>query len=115
MALVVALLALAATLVVAIAALSWPAEALAAAAAAVSLVGVGALSVARARHAIGDLAPTIGFLAALLLLADGCRREGLFSALGSIMAHGSSDSLGSGPFFGRPRWLAQTTRAPWQK
>jgi arsenical pump membrane protein len=92
LALVVALLALAATLVVAIAALSWPAEALAAAAAAVSLVAVGALSVARARHAIGDLAPTIGFLAALLLLADGCRREGLFSALGSIMAHGSRDS-----------------------
>jgi arsenical pump membrane protein len=92
LALALALVALGVTLAVAIAALSWPAEALAAVVAAVSLVAVGALSVARARHAIGDLAPTIGFLAALLLLADGCRREGLFSALGSIMARGSRDN-----------------------
>jgi hypothetical protein len=28
------------------------------------------------------------------------------------IAHGSRERRGSGPFFGRPRWLAQTTRAP---
>ena len=29
-------------------------------------------------------APTVGFLAALLVLADGCRREGLFDAMGGV-------------------------------
>lgn len=70
----------------------WPADAVSAALIAVALVAVGAVSLARARHAIGDLAPTIGFLAAMLLLADGCRREGLFHALGSVMAAGSRGS-----------------------
>jgi arsenical pump membrane protein len=88
-ALALALLGLGVTLGLAIAQPPWPAEALSAAVAAIALVAVGALSVTRARHAIADLAPTIGFLAALLLLADGCRHEGLFEALGSIMARGS--------------------------
>jgi arsenical pump membrane protein len=92
LALGLALVSLGVTLAAAIAQPAWPAEALAALVAAVSLVAIGALSVARARHAVGDLAPTIGFLAALLLLGDGCRREGLFDALGSIMAQGSRDS-----------------------
>ncbi len=39
-----------------------------------------------------DLGPTVGFLAALLLTADGCRREGLFEAAGAAMAR---DSRGS--------------------
>ncbi len=38
---------------------------------------------------MSDLGPTVGFLAALLLLADGCRRAGLFEALGASMAAGS--------------------------
>jgi arsenical pump membrane protein len=88
-ALALALLGLGVTLGLAIGQLPWPAEALSAVVAAIALVAVGALSVTRARHAIADLAPTIGFLAALLLLADGCRREGLFEALGAIMARGS--------------------------
>ena len=92
LALALALVALGATLVVAIAQPRWPAEALTASAAAIALIVVGALSLARAGHAIADLAPTIGFLAALLLLASGCQREGLFGALGSIMAR---DSRGS--------------------
>jgi arsenical pump membrane protein len=92
LALALALVGLGATLAVAIAQPPWHAETLAAFVAAAALVAVGALSVARARHAIGDLAPTIGFLGALLLLADGCRREGLFSALGFIMARGSQGS-----------------------
>jgi arsenical pump membrane protein len=55
----------------------WLSEAVVAVVAAASLVAVGAVSVDRARQAVDDLAPTIGFLAALLLLADGCRRRTL--------------------------------------
>jgi len=50
------------------------------------------VSIDRTRQALGDLAPTIGFLAALLLIGDGCRREGLFDALGTLMARRSKDS-----------------------
>jgi arsenical pump membrane protein len=57
---------------------------------------IGAISLAGAREAVGDLAPTIAFLAALLVLSDGCRRAGLFEAAGGIMAVGSR---------GRPRRL----------
>jgi arsenical pump membrane protein len=63
---------------------------------AVILVALGVTSVAGARHALASFAPTIGFLAALLVLGDGCRRSGLFEALGSSMAIGSR---------GRPRRL----------
>jgi hypothetical protein len=45
----------------------WPIEAGAAAGCALALVAVGALSLADARDAIGDLGPTVGFLAALLV------------------------------------------------
>ena len=44
--------------------------------AAAGLVAVGAVTVDRARQAFGHLAPTIGFLAALLLLADGAGAKG---------------------------------------
>ena len=67
-------------------------EALAAAGGAALLVAVGALSVSDARDAIGDLGPTVGFLAALLVLAEGCRREGLFEAMGGLMAAGARGS-----------------------
>jgi hypothetical protein len=40
----------------------------------------------RARQAVDYLAPTVGLLAALLALADGCRREGLFEAHGARLA-----------------------------
>jgi arsenical pump membrane protein len=85
-ALVLALLALAGTLAAAVVRSRWPIEAIAAAACAAALVAVGALSFADARDAIGDLGPTVGFLAALLVLAEGCRREGLFDAMGGLMA-----------------------------
>ena len=52
----------------------------------------GPLSVSDARDAIGDLGPTVGFLAALLVLAEGCRREGLFDAMGGLMAAGARGS-----------------------
>jgi arsenical pump membrane protein len=92
LALVLALLALAGTLAAAVVHSRWPIEAIAAVGCAVVLVAVGAVSVSDARHAISDLGPTVGFLAALLVLAEGCRREGLFEAMGGIMAAGAHGS-----------------------
>jgi arsenical pump membrane protein len=92
LALVLALLVLAGTLAAAVVHSRWPVEAIAAAGGAVALVAVGALSAADARHAIADLGPTVGFLAALLVLAEGCRREGLFDAMGGLMAAGAQGS-----------------------
>jgi arsenical pump membrane protein len=92
LALALSLTGLAATLAAAIARPRWLPEAAVAVVAAAGLVAVGAVTVDRARQALGHLAPTIGFLAALLLLADGCRREGMFEALGDLMARGSRDS-----------------------
>jgi arsenical pump membrane protein len=66
-------------------------EWLAACGGAALLVAAGAVSTHDAGAALRDLAPTVGFLAALLVLADGCRREGLFSALGAVMARGARD------------------------
>jgi arsenical pump membrane protein len=91
-ALVLALLALAGTLAAAVVHSRWPIEAGVAAGCAVVLVAVGALSFADARHALGDLGPTVGFLAALLVLAEGCRREGLFEAMGGLVAAGARGS-----------------------
>jgi arsenical pump membrane protein len=53
------------------------------------LLATGILSLHGARSAVSDLGPTVGFLAALLVLADGCRRAGMFEALGAAMAVGS--------------------------
>lgn len=90
-ALALALIALMVTLATAVARPPWLPEALAAAGGAGVLVLVGALSFSQAREAVGELAPTVGFLAALLVLADGCRRDGLFDALGSLMAVSARD------------------------
>jgi arsenical pump membrane protein len=91
-ALVLALLVLAGTLAAAVVHSRWPVEALAAAGGAAMRVAVGTLSVSDARDALGDLGPTVGFLAALLVLAEGCRREGLFEAMGGLMAAGARGS-----------------------
>jgi arsenical pump membrane protein len=90
--LVLALVGLVVTLAVAVARPTWLPESAAAIIVAAVLLAFGAVSVARTRQALGDLAPTIGFLAALLLIGDGCRREGLFDALGTLMARRSKDS-----------------------
>jgi arsenical pump membrane protein len=87
-----ALIALAATLAAAVARPRWAPDWAVAAAAAVLLVVIGALSVDDAADALGDLGPTVAFLVALLVLADGCRRAGLFDALGAAMAGGSRGS-----------------------
>jgi hypothetical protein len=88
-ALALALAVLAGTLAAAVARPPYVSEAVAAAAGAVVLVIVGALGPSRAGDVLRELAPTVGFLAALLLIADGCRREGLFDALGEVMTRGS--------------------------
>jgi arsenical pump membrane protein len=87
-----ALLALLATLAAAVARPRWAPDWAVAAAGAVLLVAVGALSAGDARDALQDLGPTIAFLAALLVLADGCRRAGLFDSLGAAMAVGAGRS-----------------------
>jgi len=92
LALVVALAVLAATLGAAVAQPWYLAEAVAATVGALLLVAVGAIGPSRAGDALGDLAPTVGFLAALLLLAEGCRRNGLFEAIGAVMACSSRGS-----------------------
>jgi arsenical pump membrane protein len=84
--LVLAAFALAATLVAASAPSRRAREAVVAAVGAAVLLAAGAISPAAARRVVDDLGPTIGFLAALLVLGDGCRREGLFEAIGRAIA-----------------------------
>jgi arsenical pump membrane protein len=92
LALAAALVVLAATLAVAVTRPPHVSEAVAAATGAVLLVVVGAIGLSGADHALRTLGPTVGFLAAMLLIADGCRREGLFDAMGAVMARGSGGS-----------------------
>jgi arsenical pump membrane protein len=66
----------------------WPEAAFAVPAAAVVLVA-GALPLGEAGTEARNLAPTIGFLAAILVMADLCDRYGLFEAAGAWMASGS--------------------------
>jgi arsenical pump membrane protein len=86
------LLVLGVTLAVAVARPPYLSEAVAACAGGVLLVIVGAIGLSRASDALRALGPTVGFLAAMLLIADGCRREGLFDAMGALMARGSGGS-----------------------
>ena len=86
---VVALAVLAACLAAAVARPRWAPDWAVAAGGAILLVVVGILSSAEARAALRQLGPTVAFLAALLVLADGCRRAGMFDALGAGMALGS--------------------------
>jgi len=92
LALALALVALVATLAAAVSRVRYASEAAAAAGGALLLVAVGAIGPARAGDALRELAPTVGLLAALLLIAEGARREGLFEALGAVMARGSHGS-----------------------
>jgi arsenical pump membrane protein len=82
LALAVALAVLALALGVAVSRPPYLSESLAASAGAVLLVIVGAIGLSAAGAAVRALAPTVGFLAAMLLIADGCRRAGLFDAMG---------------------------------
>ena len=88
-ALILALVALAAALAAAVARPRWAPEAVVATVGAGLLVATGAIGASAASDALGDLAPTVGFLAALLVLAEGCRRYGLFDAIGALLAVGA--------------------------
>jgi arsenical pump membrane protein len=66
----------------------WP-EAVFAIPAALLLLLLGVLPLSQASAEARSLAPTIGFLAAILVLADLCDRYGLFEAAGTWMATGS--------------------------
>jgi arsenical pump membrane protein len=92
LALALALVVLAATLAVAVTRPPYVSEAVAAGVGAVLLVVVGAIGWSGAGDALRALGPTVGFLAAMLVIAEGCRREGLFDAMGAVMARGSQGS-----------------------
>ncbi len=64
-------------------------EAVGAVPAAALLVLLGAVSLSSALTEIRALAPTVGFLAAVLVLASLCDEEGLFSASGRLIARAS--------------------------
>jgi arsenical pump membrane protein len=89
-ALALALVLLAAALGAAVARSRSLPEAAVATGGALLLVATGALSLSRAGDAVRSLAPTVAFLAALLLIAEGCRRDGLFDAIGALMARGAA-------------------------
>jgi arsenical pump membrane protein len=76
LALTIALIVLAGTLAAAVSEARWAMEAAVAVLGAALLVALGALSPSQAWDALGDLAPTAAFLAALLVLAEACRRAG---------------------------------------
>jgi arsenical pump membrane protein len=86
---IAAVLALIATLAAAVARPRLAPDWAVAAFTAFALVVLGVLSADDARSAVSDIGPTIAFLAALLVLADGCRAAGLFEALGAAMAVGA--------------------------
>lgn len=59
-------------------------------AAAAAVVGAGAVSWQDAVREVNELAPVVGFLAAVLVLARLCDDEGLFHAAGVLMARATS-------------------------
>ena len=67
----------------------WP-EAVVAVPAAVVVIGTGAISLGQARAETARLGPVIGFLAAVLVLAQLCDDEGLFTACGAWMARAAA-------------------------
>ncbi|MFJ4408243.1 SLC13 family permease [Streptomyces sp. NPDC088910] len=63
----------------------WP-EAVAAVPAAGLLIGIGAVTPSAAWHETRELLPVVGFLAAVLVLAELCADDGLFTAAGDAVA-----------------------------
>jgi arsenical pump membrane protein len=69
-------------------------EAVVAVPAAIVVVAAGAIPMEHARQEAQRLGPVIGFLAAVLVLAQLCDEEGLFSACGAWMARGAGGAPG---------------------
>ena len=86
---VLALLALAASIACALIRPWGLPESVVAAAGAALLLGVGAISPEDALTQAGDLLPTLGFLAAILVIGDLAGRDGLFRAGGDLVARRS--------------------------
>ncbi|WP_238422196.1 SLC13 family permease [Gordonia sp. 'Campus'] len=59
---------------------------------AVLLIVLGLVSVDDAAGEVATMAPTIGFLAAMLVIADACARAGVFTWVGSLLARWSRAS-----------------------
>ena len=66
----------------------WP-EAVIAVPAAVLVLVTGAVSASHARDELARIGPVVGFLAAVLALAEACAEEGLFAAVGAVVARRS--------------------------
>jgi len=77
----------------------WP-EAAVAVPAAVLVIATGAISPHRALTQAMRLGPVIGFLAAVLVLAQLCQDEGLFRAIGVWLARGPGQGYGYGYGYG---------------
>jgi arsenical pump membrane protein len=88
----VSLLALVAMLVVVVRRPRWIPEVAVALPAVGLLLAVGAISWSHAHAELDRLGPVVGFLAAVLVLADGCGAEGVFRAAGALMARRSRRS-----------------------
>jgi arsenical pump membrane protein len=73
-------------------------EAVAAVPAAGLVIAVGAVSPATAWAQVRELLPVVGFLAAVLVLAQLCDDEGLFEAAGNLLARGRPAHLLAGVF-----------------
>jgi arsenical pump membrane protein len=69
----------------------WP-EAVAAVPAALAVLATGAVSIDHARAELARLAPVVGFLAAVLVLARLCDDDGLFHACGTWLARTATGS-----------------------
>lgn len=67
-------------------------EAVAAVPAAGLLLALGIVTPGRAWHTVAELAPTLGFLAAILVIAHLAEADGVFRWLGDLMAHRSGGS-----------------------
>jgi arsenical pump membrane protein len=85
----IALIGLAATLSAAVCRPRWAPDWMVAVAAAVVVLTLTSFSFGEAQTSLRRLGPTVGFLAALLVLADGARRAGVFEALGALMSRGA--------------------------
>ena len=86
LALTLSLAALAVALGAAVVRPAWLPEPVAAGAGAALLIAAGAIGLDAAGDAAWELAPTVAFLAALLVIAEHCRRAGLFEAIGALLA-----------------------------